>query len=480
MAAHHRAGQADQPPQDAERSMTVVQPEPALRWARDRRFVLPLLATAVPLTLQHLLSSTRNVANTFLTGQLGGPEVAAVGFCGLVFMVVTLAVSGMADGGSVITTQVWGSGNVARTRQAVALTLLASGLIAVAASTGCFMWAERIAAIGTSDPVVQSIAGSYIRVAAWMVIPYAVICSLEAGLRSVGKAAVTIRFTVIGVIAHVALAHGLIFGRWGLPEMGVAGAAWAAVLSSALEALLLIGYIYGTRNPIAFGAGDLRNGLREGLLRKIGRVGAPVAVSSTSWGSGILVYGILVGQAGTTELTVMAMMSSVETIAMAFSSGLAGSAAVIVGQGIGEGQSEGDVWKTGKALLAYAVVVGSVLGVAMMLTRPFLGLLFGGVDQVALDAAGGAVLALGVLFIFRVLAMMLQNGLLRSGGDTLYIFGADLVCQWLVAIPAIYLTTAVWHSPLPVIFLAIYSEEIVKTGISGYRVFRRRWIRRMV
>ncbi|WP_181810984.1 MATE family efflux transporter, partial [Streptomyces ipomoeae] len=327
--------------------MTVVQPEPALRWARDRRFVLPLLATAVPLTLQHLLSSTRNVANTFLTGQLGGPEVAAVGFCGLVFMVVTLAVSGMADGGSVITTQVWGSGNVARTRQAVALTLLASGLIAVAASTGCFMWAERIAAIGTSDPVVQSIAGSYIRVAAWMVIPYAVICSLEAGLRSVGKAAVTIRFTVIGVIAHVALAHGLIFGRWGLPEMGVAGAAWAAVLSSALEALLLIGYIYGTRNPIAFGAGDLRNGLREGLLRKIGRVGAPVAVSSTSWGSGILVYGILVGQAGTTELTVMAMMSSVETIAMAFSSGLAGSAAVIVGQGIGEGQSEGDVWKTG-------------------------------------------------------------------------------------------------------------------------------------
>ncbi|WP_220131557.1 hypothetical protein, partial [Streptomyces ipomoeae] len=143
-------------------------------------------------------------------------------------------------------------------------------------------------------------------------------------------------------------------------------------------------------------------------------------------------------------------------------------------------QSEGDVWKTGKALLAYAVVVGSVLGVAMMLTRPFLGLLFGGVDQVALDAAGGAVLALGVLFIFRVLAMMLQNGLLRSGGDTLYIFGADLVCQWLVAIPAIYLTTAVWHSPLPVIFLAIYSEEIVKTGISGYRVFRRRWIRRMV
>ncbi|WP_433607166.1 MATE family efflux transporter [Dactylosporangium sp. CA-139114] len=451
-----------------------------LRTAVSRPFVAMLAATAVPVAVQSLLSSTRGVVDSFLVSHLGTDDVAAVGYSSRVLLVVMLAAMGMSDGGSVVIAQFWGAGNVAKTRQATALTMLAAVGFGVVACTTCFVFARQIASIGTSDPDVIALGARYIRVVIWMVLPFGVTSSLAGSLRSLGHARVGMRFTVIGVLVHIALAYGLIFGNFGLPRLGIAGAGWSTLLSAIVEAGLFATWVYVKRHPMAFSLADLRDGLRAGILSLIRRVGVPVSISSVSWAVGIFAYTALVGRAGTLELAVLAIITPIEAVAIAFISGISVSTTVIVGNRLGKGEPTADTWRTSKALLLWSTSIALVLGVALMCTRPFLDDIYSGVDPQSLAAARDAVLVLGALFVFRALAITLQNGLLRAGGDTVYIVFADMTCQWLVAVPLVALTALVWHLPFGIILLAIYSEEIVKTVISGYRVYRRRWMRSVV
>jgi Na+-driven multidrug efflux pump len=116
----------------------------------------------------------------------------------------------------------------------------------------------------------------------------------------------------------------------------------------------------------------------------------------------------------------------------------------------------------------------------LLSTSFWLGDIYSGVDETVIHVAQETAIALAIVFIFRATCMTLQNGLLRAGGDTVYILYADLSCQWLVAIPLTFLTALVWRLPFPLVFVAINTEEMVKAMLSGYRVSRRRWMRRLV
>ncbi|GAA2905252.1 MATE family efflux transporter [Actinoplanes cyaneus] len=451
-----------------------------VRTALDRRFVAMLAVTAVPVAIQALLSSTRGVVDSFLVSQLGTDEVAAVGYSSRVLLVVMLAAMGMADGGAVLIAQFWGSGDVAKARQATALTMLVAVGLGAVACTVCFLFARQIASIGTSDPHVVELGTRYVRVVIWMVLPFGVISALAGSLRSLGEARIGMRFTFVGLAVHIALAWALIFGNAGLPRLGITGAAWSTLISTIVEAGLFAAWVWSKRHPMAFTVADVGDGLRAGLLTVIRRVGVPVSISSVSWAIGTLVFAALVGRAGTLELAVLSIVIAIEGIAIAFVNGIATATGVIVGNGLGRDEPAEETWRTTKALLLWSTGAAVVLGLGLMATRPFIDDIYGGVDPASLAVAKDAVVIVGALFVFRSLAITLQNGLLRAGGDTVYIVFADLGCQWLVAVPLIALTALVWHLPFGVILLAIYSEEIVKTVISGHRVYRRRWMRRVV
>jgi Na+-driven multidrug efflux pump len=121
-----------------------------------------------------------------------------------------------------------------------------------------------------------------------------------------------------------------------------------------------------------------------------------------------------------------------------------------------------------------------VCGLLLLLTSFWVGAIYGDIDAETIGVAQDTTVVLAFVFIFRMACMTLQNGLLRAGGDTVYIFRADLACQWLIAIPLTFLAALVWDLPFPLVFLAINSEEIVKAFVSGYRVYRRKWVNRLV
>ncbi|MFF2409992.1 MATE family efflux transporter [Streptomyces sp. NPDC058092] len=447
--------------------------------ARDRAFVSALVTTAVPVTLQALLSTSRTMVDTVLVARLGTDEIAAIGYGSRVVFVVMLATMGMADGGAVIIAQFRGSGDAARARCASAVTTAITVGIAFAAFAACFSWARPLVAVATEDPRVIDLGAQYVRAVIGMILPFAVISSLAAALRCVGQARVAAACALVGILLHLTLAYALVFGHWGLPAYGVRGAGWATLASTCAEALLLVGYVYLSRNVMAFRLRDCVNGFRDGISAKVRRVGVPVSLSSTSWALGILAYSILVGRAGTMELAVLSMVNPLESFAIAVFIGVSTAAGVMVGSSLGERKPE-RTWSLSKALLIWTA--GIAFGTCLVLLSAYfwLPVLYDGVAPETLGVARDTALVLGIVFLFRAMNITIQNGLLRAGGDTIFVLRVDIFTQWAVAVPLTALVTLVWDVPFPLVFLAINAEEIVRFFISGSRLLRRRWMRVLI
>ncbi|GAA3797800.1 MATE family efflux transporter [Streptomyces coacervatus] len=406
--------------------------------------------------------------------------MAAIGYASRVIYVIMLATLGMADGGAVIVAQFWGNGSPEKTRQATALNVSIAAGIATFASATCFICAKWVAGMSTDDATVASLSAEYIRIVSLMIVPFAVISALAASLRCFGEAKVAMRFTLCGVALHVTLALFLIFGISIAPDLGLAGAAWATVISTYAECLLFVIHIYRKNHPAAFRLKDIRTGLESGLLKKIVVVGGPVSLSSAAWATGLLAYIMIVGRASTQNLAALSMVNTIESVAIAVINGVSTASSVIIGSSIGEGSHRDHTWRISKSLLLWNAMVALSCSTFILLTSFQITAIYGNIDANTLNLARQATAALSVVFLFRAMSMTLQNGLLRAGGDTLYVLYADLSCQWLIAIPLTFFAATRWNLPFPLIFMAIYSEEITKSLSSGYRVYRRQWMRRFV
>lgn len=444
----------------------------------DRRFVSAMGRIAIPVALQALVSSSRTVVDSVLTSRLGTDQVAAVGYGGRVVFVGMLAVLGMADGGGVMLAQCWGRGERERASRmsglVAAITLSVSAVVAVV----CFVFSRQIVELGTSDPRVVAFGSSYVRMAIGMVLPYGVISCLAAALRCVGEPRISLWFSLLGLTAHIIAAEGLIYGRWGLPALGVRGSGAALLISTCLECLGLLTYLRLRRHRMALRLKDMVSVRSGESLGRILRVSGPVSLSSTSWAIGILVYSILVARSGVRQLAALSMISPLESFAIALLIGLSSAAAVLTGRSLGAGRPQ-EAMAQGKALLAWTAAVAVVIGLVLASARWWIGALYRGVGPAALADARTTTAVLAVAFFFRAMSITLQNGLLRAGGDTIFVLRVDLFTQWAVAIPLTWLASAVWKLPFPAVFAAINMEEVVKSLIAGRRFAGGRWLRNL-
>jgi Na+-driven multidrug efflux pump len=230
---------------------------------------------------------------------------------------------------------------------------------------------------------------------------------------------------------------------------------------------------------VAFRPRDVVAGVRAGILDTTRRVAVPACLSATSWAIGILMYNLIVGRSGTQQLAALSMISPIESAAAAAFVGVSTAAAVLVANGLGSGDTGGS-WRLSQALLIWTAGLALVTCAALFSARFWMPWLYRGIDAETMVVARNAAIVLSAVFLFRAMNIILMNGLLRSGGDTVFILKVDVFTQWVISIPLTALVALEWRLAFPIVFLAINSEEIVKFFVSGRRVMRRQWIRSLV
>ena len=444
-----------------------------LRFLLDRDYLHQLVRYGFPVALQQAAVSLLNMVGVVMIGQKGDVAMAAVGLAGQIFFLLNLVLFGIGSGSAIFTAQLWGKKDLPTLRRVLSLSLklgLSVSLVFVGVSVFAPRWAI---AIYSGDPQVIQLGGQYLSVFAWSFLFFTVTYLFSMILRSTGEVNLPMVVSLAALLVNVALTYALVFGRWGLPEFGVTGAALATVISRALECATLLAVIYLRRSAAAASLRELFS-FEVRFVAIVLKPVLPVILNECLWSTGTTAYSAIYAHMGTTSIVAINMIATIDNLAFAFITALTTATAIMVGHRIGQGEEQ-DAHLTSTRSLAWAAATGVSLGlVALLISGPFLTLYK--VSPSALDYARTTLLVFGIFLGLRATNSILIVGVLRSGGDTRFCLFIDGTIIWLLGVPSALLAAFVFHLPVYLVYLLTMSEEAAKCLLGLRRFASRKWI----
>jgi putative MATE family efflux protein len=444
-----------------------------LDYYRDPDYFPNVRKIALPIILQQLMFSGLNMLGVVFVGQKGETSVAAVGLAGQLAFLLNLVHFGIISGAAMFTAQFWGRQDIPNLRRVLGLCLM----LAVAASLIFFSLAQvfplQILGIYSKDPEVISLGTGYIRVFSWTFIFFAVTFSYALVMRSTGdvKTPTAVGVGALGISTF--LSYSLIFGEFGLPELGIQGAAVAAVIARALECVTLISITYAKKSPVAASLRELTD-FDRAFVGKVIKPMLPVILNELFWSLGITTYNIIYGRMGTESFAAMNIVGTIEQMAFVLFIGVANATSVLVGNRIGAGREDEAFQYAGRSLglgFAGGILIGLLVHIVKL---PVLSLYK--VSPDVIENASRVLIVITFLLWMRVNNMTIVIGILRAGGDTRFSLFLDGIIIWLVGVPMAYLGANVFHLPVYFVYLCAMSEEAAKWFLGMFRYRSRKWI----
>lgn len=450
---------------------------------REDGFYKGLLALAAPMMLQNLLQQFLGLFDTFMVGTLGEMELSAVSLANTPFFIISLVIFGLESGAMILISQYWGKKDLTTISRVLGI---GGGMaLGVALLFGVAMTAmpEKIMGIITSDRGLVEIAARYGRVVAFAPFFNCFALIYGGGQRAMENPKFGMRVMGISVITNTFFNWVLIFGQFGLPAMGVEGAALGTLLARIVEMCITV--VFAARN--SHFRLNVRAMLRPGvaLFKDYIRYASPVILNETIWGLGSSMHSIIIGHMPSAAVSMAAytVAGNVERILGVVQFGIGASASVMVGKSIGAGESPKKVYSLGKLLSYLSVAAGIVAGILLFtlnitVIRGFVYNLI----QLSEEAQGYAFFMVNIASV--MLPMRAFNfcnivGILRGGGDTKAAMFIDILPLWLLAVPLSALFGLVLGGNVVMVYSAICVDEICKF-IGGILRFRqKKWIRNL-
>lgn len=288
---------------------------------RDREYLSLLYRTALPIAIQNFVTSSLNAVGVLLIGQMGETEVAAVGLANQIFYLLNLMLFGIISGSAIFTAQYWGSQDLPNIRKVVVLCLglsSAAGLFFTAVALGFPRFAMGLY---TSDTAVIELGCQYLGIIGLSYLATAVSFTFGMQLRATGNVRVPMMVSVGALSLGAFLNYILIFGEFGLPEMGVRGAALGTCIARLIECAAILTVTYVGRLPTAAYLEDARK-LTRAFIRNFMVTVLPVAANETIWAMGTTIYNMIYAHISTEAIAAVNITSTIEALVFVALTGL--------------------------------------------------------------------------------------------------------------------------------------------------------------
>ena len=455
------------------------------KYIGDRNFYRHVLGIAVPMIIQNLITNFVSMLDNIMVGQVGTAQMSGVSIINQFIFVFNLTIFGGVSGASIFGTQFFGKGDYEGQRDTVRFRVILVGIIIAAFAFVFSVFGSGLTNLFLSkDDSPEMIAATlgygveYLRIMIFSMIPFGIGQAYASAARECGETKVPMMASAVAIGVNLILDYGLIFGRLGLPELGVAGAAIATVVAKLIEALVIIFYVHLHLQQFAFARGLYKNFRIPGpLLKSIIIKGMPLLVNEFLWSFGMSTVAQCYSVRGLDVVAARNISSIINNLFGVVYIQLGGAIGIIIGAMLGAGklkQAKADV----KKLLLFAMVVSVVVALCMVaLAYPFPNF-YNTEPQIKLMATR--------YILIQAIAMPIWcygNAcyfIIRSGGRTGITFLFDFVYTWAVMIPLAFVLTHFTTINIYAVFMIVTYSEILKCFV-GYLLVRSGiWIQNIV
>lgn len=466
-------------------SQTGILTKAKKKFIGDKAFYRYLIFLAFPMIVQNGITSFVSFLDNIMVGQIGTEPMSGVAIVNQLFFVFNICIFGGVSGAGIFSAQFFGKGDYEGQKYTFRFKLYACLLITAIACVLFHFLDEPLISLYLNDGgsvgntrLALSYGKEYLAIMIFGLLPFAVSQTYVSTIRETGQTFVPMVSGIVAVITNLVLDYVLIFGAFGAPELGVAGAAIATVIARYTECLIVVVWAHRHlyKNPYLIG---VYKGLRipGSILADIFRKGLPLMFNEMLWAVGMAVIVQCYAVRGLEVVAAQNISSTISNLFNIVYLQLGNCISIVVGQKLGAGQLE-EAKDADNKIIFFDVACCACISVIMIL----LGGLF---PEIYKTEPGIKALAKNFIII-SAMAMPLcafshcSYFTLRSGGKTIVTFLFDSVYTWVVMIPYAFVLSRFTTLSITMVFFLVSFTEIIKVIIGFFMIKSNVWLQNIV
>ena len=439
-----------------------------------RKFYRQVFALVIPMALQNLINVGVTAADVLMLGRVSEKVLSGASLAGQIQFVMTLILFGTTSGATVLTAQYWGKKDTQTIEKILGMGMTIGVSCAALFTIVAEIIPEVLLHIYTSDPAVIAEGVKYLRIVA---LSYVLMAATQVYLyimRSIEQVVIATVVYSASLICNVLVNALLIFGLFGLPKMGIMGAAIGTLTARIVELIIVIWYAKVKNHDVRFHLVYMRK-IDKVLLKDFLIYASPVILNEMMWGLGVSANTAVIGHLGSAAVASNSVAQVARQLAQVVVFGIANATAVYLGKTIGERKF--DYAKAyAKRFIRLALIMGCCGACVILICAPIANTFL----VLSPEAKEYLYMMFGVMSYFVIAQAVnttLVVGVFRSGGDTRFGLILDVSTMWgfsilLGAVAAFFL-----HASVPVVYILLMSDELVKLPLTLKRYRSYKWLK---
>lgn len=426
------------------------------------------------MALQNLINVAVTAADVIMLGNVSQNVLSGASLAGQIQYIMTLFFFGLTSGASVLTAQYWGKRDTQTVEKVLGIALKFSLSVAVIFTVTAGVFPTQCLTLFTDDPEVIREGAQYLRILCMSFIFTSVTMIYLNTMRSIERVVISTFVYLISLICNITLNSILIFGAFGISPMGIRGAAIGTCISRVLETTIVIIYSLGRNNPVHIRISYILK--NDSLLfRDFLKFSLPVVLNEFAWGAGCATNSLILGHMGSSAVAANSVAQVTRQLSTVIAFGVANAAAIMIGKRIGSGDRQ-KAEEYGSRFVRLILITGAFAGALILCIN---GLIIKSVnlEPLANDYLRKMLIVMSYFVFAQSYNTTMVVGIFRGGGDTLFGLIMDISTMWGGSILCGAICAFVLELPVPVVYVVLMSDELIKMPITTLRYRQRKWLK---
>ncbi|MCI7384815.1 MAG: MATE family efflux transporter [Hungatella hathewayi] len=443
---------------------------------KDEGLYRRFLSLAVVLVLQNVVTLSVNLADNMMLGAYSETALAGVAAVNQIQFVYQQLLHALGDGVVIVGSQYWGKNQTVPMKRLASAAMRFGLVLSIALFAVVSLIPSRVMGIFTRDSGIIAEGARYLNIIRFTYLFFAVTQILLATLRSVETVKIAFKLSVLTLFVNCGINYVLINGHFGAPEMGVKGAAIGTLAARILECIVLLLYISKRERKLNLKWRDYLAWDRI-LTGDYLKVTIPMLTVQGLWGVNTALQTVILGHMTANAIAANSVASTLFLMVKSMAVGSAAATSVMIGKAVGSGDRDRAV-SYARSLQRIFVLIGIVSGTLLFFIRiPVLSLY--DLSAETREMANTFLIILSVVCVGMSYQMPTNNGIIRGGGNPMFVVKMDLISIWLIVIPvSLFMAFVVKASPV-VVVCCLNADQIFKVVPAFLEVRYGNWMRKL-
>ncbi len=443
---------------------------------RDKKFYRAFLALCLPIVLQNIISLSVNLTDNLMLGRYAESALSGVTAVNQIQFIYQNLLMGIGDGLVILSAQYWGRRDTASIRKVAGVSMRTALIAMVLLFAAASLFPTQVVGLFTGDRAIIAEGVRYLNIVRFTYPFFCVTTILLALLRSTEVVKIAFYLSLSTLCINFCINWVLIYGHFGMPRMGAAGAAVGTLAARMVEFAVVVLYMRKRENNLRVRLRDFLHVDRV-IAGDYFRVSIPVILMASLWGVNTAMQTAILGHLNSSAIAANSMASNLFLLVKTAAVGSAATANVLIGKAIGEGDLR-RVNDEAKTMQVMFVCMGICCGIVLFaLTEPVLALYSFSEESRRLARAFLHILC--VVMVGMSYQMPTNAGIIRGGGDTRYTMLLDLISIWGIVIPLSFFAAFVLDAPPAAVVWCLNLDQLFKCVPAFLKVNYGSWVKQL-